>query len=88
MAAVDKTQGGFGEPASYAEAVTPADDADLGAVSRAIYVGGAGDVEVYMLGAPGTAVVFSAVPAGTVLPIRATRVLDTNTTATLILNLY
>lgn len=85
--AVDVTQGGLGEPAVYAVAVTPDDDADLANVSRALYVGGAGDVEVHMLGSR-TAVVFSAVPAGTILPIRVRRVLDGNTTATLILNLY
>lgn len=85
--AVDVTQSGLGEPAVYAVAVTPSDDTDLANVSRALYVGGAGDVEVIMLGGRAT-VVFSAVPAGTILPIRVCRVKDGNTTATLILNLY
>lgn len=84
----DRTQGGLGEPAVEANAVTPDDNADLsGGTTRALYVGGAGDVEVYMKNST-TAVVFSAVPAGTVLPIRVDRVLAANTTATLILALY
>jgi hypothetical protein len=88
MAAVDKTQGGIGEPASSAVAVTPHDTDELTVVSRGLYVGGTGDVKVHMHGNPTTAVTFSAVPVGTILPIRVTRVLSTGTTATLILNLY
>jgi hypothetical protein len=72
MAAVDKTFGGRGEPAVYAEAVTPSDTDDLVAVSRALYIGGAGDVVVTMLG--GGDVTFKAVPVGTILPIRVSRV--------------
>lgn len=85
--AVDVTRGGIGEPAVYAVAVTPSDNDDLANVSRALYVGGAGNVNVHMLGSR-TAVVFSGVPAGTILPIRVRRVLSTSTTATQILNLY
>lgn len=77
-------------PALRAVSVTPNDSTDLSQVPRALYIGGAGDVEVHMSGEPGTdtAVVFSAVPAGTILPIRPDRVLASNTTATLILALY
>lgn len=85
--AVDVTQGGLGEPAVYAVAVTPSDSEDLANVSRALYVGGAGNIAVHMLG-DRTTVVFSAVPAGTILPVRVRRVLATNTTATLIINIY
>lgn len=80
----DVTQGGLGEPAVFAESVTPDDDAEI-TTSRALYVGGAGDVAVTMKG--GGDATFSAVPAGTILPIRVTKVLEA-TTATLILNLY
>ncbi len=56
---------------------------------RALWIGGAGDVAVVAvndeLAAP---VTISAVPAGTVLPIRAMYVMSTNTTATLIVALY
>lgn len=67
-------------PASYAEAVTPSDDDDLTWVSRALWIGGAGDVAVIMQN--GATVVFAAVPAGTMLPIRVSRVLFTGTDAT------
>ena len=54
---------------------------------RAIYVGGAGNVNV-QFGNLGTSVLFSTVPAGTVLPIQPTRVMSTSTTATLMVALY
>ena len=85
MTAYDTTHGGVGQPATYAVAVTPDDNNDLAYVSRAIYVGGAGNLEVVML--DGQTVVFSGVTAGTVLPIRVTRVKSGSTTATLILAL-
>ena len=70
-----------------ASSITPADGADLpDGPTIAIYVGGTGDLKVDMLG--GTAVTFKAVPVGTVLNIRATRVYATGTTATLLLALY
>ncbi len=77
-------------PAWNAVAVTPADGSDLATVAtRGLYVGGAGDVAVYMSGGDGaTAVVFVGVQAGTVLPIRVDRVRSTSTTATSILALY
>jgi uncharacterized protein (UPF0261 family) len=81
----DVTQGGLGEPAVFAEAITPDDD-DVITTSRALYIGGAGDVAVTMAGG-GSVATFSAVPAGTILPIRVTKVMAA-TTATLILNLY
>ena len=46
----------------------------------AIYVGGTGNVAVRT--ARGSTVTFSAVPAGSILPIKVDRVMDTNTTAT------
>ena len=73
-------------PASGAEAVTPHDSTDLGTVSRAIYVGGAGNVAAVML--DGNVVTFSAVPAGTILPIRVKRINSTNTTATLMVSIF
>lgn len=85
MAAVDRTQGGVGEPASNALAITPDDDVDLATVSRGIYVGGAGNITATMLG--GGDVVFTGVLAGTILPVRVTRVKEA-TTATALVNLY
>jgi hypothetical protein len=83
-AAVDKSLGGVGEPASYAAAITPSDNDDLPVVSRAIYVGGAGNLVVTMLG--GGDITFTAVLAGTIIPIRVTRV--KTSTATALVNLY
>ena len=55
---------------------------------RAIFVGGAGNVAFSVDGVT-TAVTFTAVPVGTILPIElnAGRIMATNTTATLILAL-
>jgi hypothetical protein len=68
-------------------AVTPDDGANLAQTSRAIYVGGAGNLAV-ILDRDTNPVIFLAVAAGTMLPIRARRVMSTNTTATSILALY
>lgn len=74
-------------PAWEALAVTPA-DADLSRMpTRGLYVGGAGNVTVVMAGG-GSAVTFTNVPAGTILPIRVDRVNSTSTTATAIVALY
>lgn len=65
-----------------AAAVTPSDSTPLD--FRALWVGGAGNVAVTTRN--GEDVTFSAVPAGSVLPIQGTRV-RAATTATLILAL-
>lgn len=74
-------------PGANLAAVTPNDSTDLTNHSRALWVGGAGDVKVDMVGT-GTGVVLSAVPAGTLLPIRAKRVYSTGTNATLIVAIW
>lgn len=81
----DLSQGGIGEPASYAEVVTPDDD-DVISTSRALYIGATGDLTVTMNG--GGNVTFVGVPAGMILPIRVTKVLATGTDADSIINLY
>ena len=68
-------------------AIAKSDSANLPKVSRAIYVGGGGDVKVDLAGV-GSAIVFKAVPAGTLLPIQATKVYSTLTTATDMVLLY
>lgn len=70
------------DPASNAAAVTPNDSTDLTYTSRALFVGGAGNVAVIMAG--GQTVTFTGVTAGFLLPIRVSRVLSTGTTATTI----
>lgn len=73
-------------PAEDAEAVIPSDSTDLARVSRALWVGGAGNVAAEMKS--GNVVTFVAVPAGTILPCRVARVNSTNTTASDIVALY
>ena len=78
-------------PAKFATAVTPDDNTDLTYVSRGIYVGVTGDLVVEMEGDVATskaAITFVGVLAGSVLPIRVSRVRSTGTTAESILDLY
>jgi hypothetical protein len=72
-------ESGLTSPAQDAEAVTPSDATALPRVARGIYVGSTGNLRVRMVS--GTDVTFAAVPAGTLLPLRATHVLATGTTA-------
>ena len=71
-------------PATIGAAVTPNDGSDLPAPTRAVWVGGAGDLVVHM---NAQSVTFTSVPAGSLLPIVVTRVLATGTTATGIVSL-
>ena len=66
------------EPAYDAASVTPSDTTRIGGV-RGLYIGGAGDVKITTEG--GSDITFSGVVAGSILPIRATRVYATGTTA-------
>jgi hypothetical protein len=75
-------------PEMYARAVaiTPHNSTDFAeGLCRAIYVGGAGNITAIV---NGVAVLFTAVPVGTVLRIQATRVNATATTATAMVALY
>lgn len=74
-------------PADNAVAVSPSDSTDLTYVSRAVYVGGAGNMVVTMAGG-GSNVTFTGIQAGSILPIRVSRVLSTSTTATSIVAIY
>lgn len=89
MSALDQ-QSGHSEaveaPADDAVAVVPSDTQDLVHVSRALYVGGSGNVAVTMRN--GQQVTFAGVAAGSLLPIRVRRVRATGTTATSILSLF
>jgi len=80
MANVGKT-----EPAYDAASITPSDTTDIN-TTRGLYVGGAGSVKVDTEG--GNAVTFQGIASGSLLPIRATRVYSTGTTATNIVALY
>lgn len=74
-------------PAANAVAVTPSDSTPLTVSCRSLYVGGAGNVAVRFPGQP-TAVTFTGVLAGTVLPVQAAYVYATGTTATNIVALF
>jgi hypothetical protein len=75
------------DPARDAKAVTPSNTANLpDGVCAGLWVGGLGNVRV--LTREGTDVTFTAVAAGTHLPVQVQRVFATSTTASLILALY
>lgn len=76
---------GISGPARNAAAVTPNDSTDLASSCRALYVGTGGTVSVVMGG--GQTVSFTA-PDGSVLPIIASRVNATGTTASGIVALW
>ena len=77
---------GLDAPARNAAAVTPSDEDEFSFFTRAIYVGGAGDLAVLTMG--GQTVTFAAIPVGSLLPVRAKKVLATGTTATDIVRLW
>lgn len=85
MAAPAQTIINNGFPAEYAAAVTKSDSTVL-EPTRALYVGGSGDITVVMAG-DGAEVVFSNIPNGMVLAIRVTKV-KAATTATNIVALW
>lgn len=68
-------------------AITPNNNYEYDKPTRAIYVGGAGDLTVVMA-VNGKTVTFTAVPGGTVLPIAVSKVRSTDTTATAIVGLF
>ncbi|MEG3124801.1 spike base protein, RCAP_Rcc01079 family [Sphingomonas sp. GB1N7] len=73
-------------PARRAAAITP-NDTNIISTTRAILIGGAGDLAV--LFADDTAsVVLKGLVAGSILPIRVQKVLATGTTATNLVALY
>lgn len=72
-------------PASTGFAIVPADDTDLPETTRALYVGGSGDLAVTMLS--GASLVLTAVAGGSLLPLRVVRVWATGTTAGAIVGL-
>jgi hypothetical protein len=66
-------------PATHAFPITPSDTASFADATRAIYCGVAGDIAAIMLS--GAVVTFANVAAGTLLPLRATRIAAAGTTA-------
>ena len=66
-------------PASHGFSVSPSDSALLTETTRGIYVGTGGTIVAVM--ASGATVTFASVVAGSVLPVRLTKVMATGTTA-------
>lgn len=77
-------------PSDVYSAITPSDSVNFAVPTRGIYVGVTGDVVCVpkTRTGEGAAVLFKAVPAGSVLPIAATRVNSTSTTATDLVALF
>jgi hypothetical protein len=73
-------------PATKALAITPNNGADLAFATRGIYIGGGGNLRVDMQDG-GVDVTFVGLAAGTILPVRVSRVYATGTTATSLVGL-
>ena len=81
--------GNFASPATEAAAITPSDTVNIPTgPTRGVYVGVTGNVTVVMAEGAQTAVLFVAVPAGTILPISVKRVNATGTAATDLVALF
>lgn len=72
-------------PESAAE-IIPDDQSLLQNATRAIHIGGAGDLRVQMLG--GQVVTLAGLPGGMMIPLRVRKVFATGTTATAIVGLW
>ena len=79
------TSSGLDSPALDAFTITPNDNTDLVEVTRALYIGGSGDVT--LVTKSGTQVTFSNISSGSLLPVRVARILVTGTTANNIVGL-
>jgi hypothetical protein len=73
-------------PPENAVEITPSDEESLPHTTRALYVGGAGDVAVLLQG--GAEVTFRGLQAGSLIPIRIDRVKHAGTTATGLVGLW
>jgi hypothetical protein len=71
---------------SKTQVISKSDTVNFPFVTRAIYVGGTGTMTV--VHADGTTTLFSALPAGTILPVECIRVNETGTDATLMVALF
>ncbi|MEP3052421.1 MAG: hypothetical protein ABJP48_06700 [Erythrobacter sp.] len=73
-------------PAEYCFEITPNDTVELSSVTKALYVGEGGDIAVTAVRAS-SPVVFSNVPSGSIIDVRAKMILSTGTTAANIVGL-
>lgn len=77
---------GLSSPAFDAFEITPDDDTPLSQVTRAIYVGGEGNLTLTMV--RGQTVTFRAVQPGMIYPLRCKHIHQTGTTASGIVGLF
>lgn len=75
----------FSAPAAHGFAITADDESDLEETTRALYIGNGGTLTASL--ASGAVVTFESLASGTLLPIRASRVLATGTSASAIIGL-
>ena len=85
MALADPRGHGIGEPAEHLFLITASDESELKFWTRAVRVGGAGDLAVQT--EDGVVTTIPSVLSGETLAIRVKRVYSTNTTATLIMGM-
>jgi hypothetical protein len=81
----ESTASGLDSPATHGFAITPQDAADLPEVTRALYVGGPGAISLVLLS--GAEILLTGIAAGAILPVRASRIKASGTTATAIVGL-
>lgn len=77
---------GLTSPAVSGASVTPSDSLPLSQVTRALYVGTAGDLAVEL--ASGAQVTLAGVGGGAIQPLRVRRILATGTTASNLVALW
>jgi hypothetical protein len=78
------------DPATEIRAITPSDSTDLSGCRGFFYTGTEGNVAVKCLHGAGasTAVTITDCPPDTIIPVKVTRIMSTNTTATQIYGLF
>lgn len=82
----DVSGGGSGQPATGGFMIIPSDTQDLPFVTRAIWVGGSGDIALVTLGR--SVLILSGAVQGSIIAVRATKVFVSNTSATNLVGLY
>jgi hypothetical protein len=76
------------DPACDGHAVTTSDTVDLSTLSTGLWIGGAGSGNLTVTMANGSKLAFAGIAAGTLLPIRVSRVWATGTDVTNIVALW